>query len=304
MRPGTPTLDQLKVFLAITENGSFAGAARNLGRATSAVSYAVTNLELQLGVKLFDRAPTKAPRLTEAGKLILGEARAVSTSIEDLRSKVAAIVGGLEPEVSVAIDTLFPCGRLTTALTAFQKRFPDVLLRLDVQALGAVPQLVLDRRAIFGIMGPLAVDAAVLRHVGLGSVAMIPVASPAHPLAGRGIRRAGAGADHLQLVLSDRSSMSDGQEFQVTGIRTWRIADLGAKRALLISGLGWGNMPAPLVEEDLRLGRLVRLHMPDMGTVYEFRGVYRSDTPPGPAAEWLLDTLAGQQPGADSKAAA
>lgn len=42
-RPGVPSLDQLTVFLAVVETGSFAAAGRRLGRATSAVSYAITN---------------------------------------------------------------------------------------------------------------------------------------------------------------------------------------------------------------------------------------------------------------------
>ena len=62
-----PTLDQLQVFLAIVEAGSFAGAARRLGRATSVVSYTIANLEAQLGLELFDRDTTRKPTLTEAG---------------------------------------------------------------------------------------------------------------------------------------------------------------------------------------------------------------------------------------------
>ena len=63
--PGTPTLDQLRVFLTVVDVGSFAGAARRLGRATSVISYSIANLEAQLGVSLFDRevdAQTAADR--------------------------------------------------------------------------------------------------------------------------------------------------------------------------------------------------------------------------------------------------
>ena len=59
--PGTPTLDQLRVFLTVIEVGSFAGAARRLGRATSVISYSIANLETQLGVLLFYRR--RAPSL-------------------------------------------------------------------------------------------------------------------------------------------------------------------------------------------------------------------------------------------------
>ena len=64
---GTPSFDQLRVFLTVVETGSFAAAGRKLGQATSAISYTIANLELQLGVPLFDRDRTRKPTLTEAG---------------------------------------------------------------------------------------------------------------------------------------------------------------------------------------------------------------------------------------------
>ncbi|HEX3066706.1 MAG TPA: LysR family transcriptional regulator, partial [Dongiaceae bacterium] len=67
MEPRAPSLDHLQVFLAVAETGSFAGAARKLGRATSVVSYAIANLESQLGLTLFERKATRRPQLSEAG---------------------------------------------------------------------------------------------------------------------------------------------------------------------------------------------------------------------------------------------
>ena len=80
--PGTPTLDQLRVFLTVVEVGSFAGAARKLHRATSVVSYSIANLEMQLGVSLFDRKTTRKPQLTDAGRMVLAEARTIYSGIE------------------------------------------------------------------------------------------------------------------------------------------------------------------------------------------------------------------------------
>mgnify|MGYP006144713723 CR=1 FL=1 len=73
-------------------------------------------------------------------------------------------------------------------------------------------------------------------------------------------------------------------------VKSWRLADLGAKHALLREGIGWGNMPLPLIQPDLIAGTLKRLAMPDHpGGIYRFAGVWRRDTPPGPAASWLLE---------------
>ena len=94
-------------------------------------------------------------------------------------------------------------------------------------------------------------------------------------------------------MLSDRSPLTKDRDFSVTAARTWRLADLGAKHALLLEGIGWGNMPRTLIADDLAAHRLVRLAVPeDPGTDYTFTLLWRRDCPPGPARQWLAAALA------------
>jgi DNA-binding transcriptional LysR family regulator len=293
-KPGVPTLDQLLVFLAVVEAGSFAGAARKLGRATSVISYSIANLEAQLLVSLFDRESTKKPQLTQAGLAVLAEARTVSHSISDLRAKVTGLLQGLESEVHMVIDVMLPAARLTDALTTFRTEFPTVMLYLHVEALGAVTKMVLDGGASIGITGPLDLAIDGMERVGVGSVALIPVAAPGHALAQRK-NKPGDSRDHIQLVLTDRSALTQGRDFGVVGTRTWRLADLGAKLMLLKAGVGWGAMPVPMIQDDLNAGRLVRLDVPDFsGGDYALQVIYRTDTPPGPAGSWLISRFQHQ----------
>ncbi|HEY0271507.1 MAG TPA: LysR family transcriptional regulator [Sphingomonas sp.] len=286
--PGTPTFDQLRIFLAVIETGSFAGAGRRLNRATSVISYGIANLEAQLGLTLFDREGTRKPTLTIAGQAILAEARTVSHGMDALRAKAKGLLQGLEAELHLAVDVMLPSARLAQVLDDFRRQFPTVPLRLHVEGLGMVPALVLDGRAAIGVAGPLAAEVDGIERIALGSVLMMPVAAPHHPLAS-GPLKPGAGRDHIQLVLSDRSPLTTGRDFAVVSDRTWRLGDLGAKHALLREGVGWGNMPAAMIETDLASGALVRLAMPDQPAMpYPFDGIYRSDSPPGPAGSWLL----------------
>ncbi|WP_313539971.1 LysR family transcriptional regulator [Sphingomonas sp.] len=286
--PGTPTFDQLRIFLAVVDQGSFAGAGRQLNRAVSVISYGIANLEAQLGVLLFDREGTKKPRLTTAGAAVLAEARTVAQGIDGLRAKVKGLLDGLEAEVNLAVDVMLPTRRLGEVLRAFRAEFPTVTLRLHVEALGAITSLVLDGKAVLGISGPLAQGVNGIECEAAGSVAMVPVAAPDHPLGRMNPIPPGAGRDHVQLVLSDRSPLTAGRDFAVMSPRTWRLADLGAKHALLREGIGWGNMPLPLIEPDLVAGTLVRLAMPESpGGMYRFGAIWRRDAPPGPAASWL-----------------
>jgi DNA-binding transcriptional LysR family regulator len=287
--PGTPTYDQLRTFLAVVDGGSFAGAGRQLGRAVSVISYGIANLEAQLGVLLFDREGTRKPKLTVAGRAVLAEIRTIGESFDGLRAKVKGLLEGLEAEVNLALDVMLPASRVGAILRAFNVEFPTVSLRLHVEALGAVTALVLDQKAVVGISGPLAAGVQGVESVSAGSLPMVPVAAPDHPLARMERIAPGAGREHIQLVLTDRSPLTEGRDFSVMSPRTWRLADLGSKHALLREGIGWGNMPLPMIEGDLAAGTLVRLAMPDHpGGTYRFAGVWRRDLPPGPAGSWLL----------------
>ena len=87
------------------------------------------------------------------------------------------------------------------------------------------------------------------------SIPFATVVSPSHPLAStRGVASASAITKHVQLVLSDRTVLSEGRNFGVLSPLTWRLADLGAKHAFLKAGLGWGHMPLHMVKADLDSG--------------------------------------------------
>jgi DNA-binding transcriptional LysR family regulator len=293
--PGVPSLDQLVVFLTVVETGSFAATGRRLGRATSAISYAIANLELQLGVPLFDRDRTRKPTLTEAGIAVLAEARTVSLSVDSLRAKVKGMLDGLEAEVAIVVDVMLPTARLVDAMRAFEIEFPTVALRLHVEALGAITQLVQAGIANIGISGSLHVTLPGIERIGIGSVELIPVAAPSHPLAMSQTNAPGEARNYAQLILTDRSSLTEGKDFGVVGVKSWHLADLGSKHALLLAGIGWGNMPEPMIRDDLKAGRLKRLDLPEWcGGFYALQAIYRTDTPPGPAAAWMIRRFSEQ----------
>lgn len=315
-----PTLDQLRVLAAVAETGSFSAAGRRLRRTQSVISYTVANLEAQLGLALFERTRDRLaeaeggeaghsqggragrrPRLTEAGHAMLADARRIGLMVDELRARADGLARGLEAEVGLAVDVMYPTARLVAVLDAFARAFPTVALRLRVEALGGPVQLVLDRECGLGIVGGFFVGAAGLETRGIGEVALVTVCAPGHPLA-REAEASGSLADaalreHVQLVLTDRSTLSAGRDFGVTALRSWRLGDLGAKHALLVAGLGWGSMPEHMVQQDLRHGRLVRLRPARApATHYPLALGHRTDAHPGPAACWLGRELASNPP--------
>src|SRR5882672_12550046 len=145
------SLDQLRMFIAAAETGSFSAAGRKLRRAQSLVSQTVANLEAQLEVRLFDRAK-KYPRLTGAGQALLVDAKAVLDRMDGFKARARTMAEGLEPELSVVVDVMYNMSALTDAVGFFRKTYPNTPLRLYVEALGGVIQPVLDGRCRFGVI--------------------------------------------------------------------------------------------------------------------------------------------------------
>src|ERR1700739_2646380 len=140
----TLTLDQLRTFIAAVDEGSFSAAGRKLRRAQSVVSQTLSNLEAQLGVKLFDRT-ARYPQLTDAGKGLLLDARSVADTIDGFKARARAMRDGLEPELSVAMAVMYPMDSRTRAAAQSKEDYPHTPLRLYVEALGGVMNLVIER---------------------------------------------------------------------------------------------------------------------------------------------------------------
>jgi DNA-binding transcriptional LysR family regulator len=287
------SLDQLRTFIAAADEGSFSAAGRRLRRAQSVVSQTLANLEGQLGVKLFDRR-ARYPVLTDQGRALLADARTVVGDLDLLKARAKSLAGGLEPELSVAVDVMFPDATFTRAVAAFQKEFPATLLRFDVES-SAVVEPVLEGRCAVGVVGSWSVDPPQITHEPLLSVRVCMVVSSQHPLAARrGPIPTAVLAKHVQLVHIDPADLSQALGSSVRSARVWRLSHLGAKLAFLRAGLGYGGLPIHMAEADLASGALVQIateDIPAAGRLIEMSAIYRTDSPPGPAARWFIDYL-------------
>lgn len=292
--PADPSLDQLKTLVAIAETGSFSAAGRRLGRVQSAVSHAVARLEDELGILLFDRA-TRRPTLTEGGEAVLAAARVALASIDDVVKVARSLNEGLEAEVSIVFDAVFPTDALAELALLFKEAFPTVGLRLGTETLGAVSQAVIRGAYQLGVCGPAAPTPTSLEVAHIGTVRMIPVAGVHHELAAaRGPLSARRLSTETQIVLSERSADDAVDDVAVMSGRTWRVVDLETKRTLLRRGLGWGNLPEHQALPDVADGLLVALDVQAWGPdehLLGMRAVRRAADPMGPAQSWALSLL-------------
>ncbi|OYU18003.1 MAG: LysR family transcriptional regulator [Rhodobacteraceae bacterium PARR1] len=288
------SLDQLRIFVAAADEGSFSAAARSLNRTQSAVSESIANLEAQLRVTIFDRS-NRYPKLTPTGAILLNDARAIVAGVDAMKARAKGISSGLEAELVCVFDVFFPLDALSEAAHAFYAQFPSTPLRISVEALGGVIEPVLDGRAGLALVAsfPTPPQGLIVEHV--TRIDLITVAAPDHPLAAyQGPIPRTELARYVQLVLTDRSPLSSGSDYNVVSPSTWRLADLFAKQAFLLRGLGWGSMPSHAVEADIAAGRLVKLDLqevPQARITLPMLAVYKTTTPPGPAGRWLIDYL-------------
>jgi DNA-binding transcriptional LysR family regulator len=303
------TLDQFLVFTCVAEDGSFSATARRMNRAQSAVTYAIQKLEDQLGLLLFDRTGYR-PVLTEAGAALLPRAIRIIREVEAFSDQARGITQGLEPELTLVVDAMFPMPRIVDALRVFREQYPTVPTRIYVASLGATANLVLDGTCTFGIALTFAVQGTDLRAQPIETVRMVAVAAPCHPLAA--LRRPISTDElqqHVQLVLTDHSGRTDNRDNGVLSRRNWRLGDLGAKHTMLLGGLGWGGMPLHMVQADIEAGRLCRIEpeewgQPQGGVQLAMCLVHRSDHLLGPAARWMSDWLISGKQGPPDHAAA
>jgi DNA-binding transcriptional LysR family regulator len=299
------TLDQMRIFAAVAETGSFRAAAARLSRVQSAVSHAIGNLEAQLGVALFDRSSHR-PALTPEGRSLLADAHAILLKVDAMRARGRGLQGGVELRLSIALDPQFPLALAASALKDLNGAYPSVDVRLVTASLGESIAALQQRRCTLALSAIEIPDPRIEREA-LWFITRAAVAGATHPLA----QRARSGepltaadlADHIQIVGEDPSALTEGRDFGVLSPGTWRVSDNATKHALILAGVGWGSLPLWLIERDLREGRLVRVPAAEFGprgeTVVRSYLMHRVDEPLGPAARALREALLRRAEGED-----
>jgi len=294
------TLDQIRTFVTVADSGSFRSGAARLLRVQSAISHAIANLEAELGLQLFDRSGYR-PVLTPEGQALLANARDILLRADAMRARARALGAGVELELSLVADTLFPIDSVAKAITKACAEYPSTTFRLESQPLGGPLAALDNRRCTLAILVGDDFRSARIAQEAIGSVRQIAVVHADHPLAQLG-ENTPLGlpdlASHQQIVLADPTPLSEGRAFGVLSPYTCRVNTQDAKLALIRAGLGWGRLPEWQIQDDLQTGRLVRVGVTDLGrnsqVEYEAYLAHRLDEPLGPVAQAFRQALMEQ----------
>ncbi|MGB0749273.1 MAG: LysR family transcriptional regulator [Magnetospiraceae bacterium] len=288
-------IEHLRVFLSVVDSGSLNAAARRLNKAPATVSYAVNTLESQLGVTLLDRdGHTVSP--TETGSALIRDSRNLLADAARISAKAKSFASGIEPEIRIAVDDMFPTPPLERALRIVAEACPHVRVHIIRESLSDVWKAVSTGQAVLGL-GMTVTNQFTrfgLDFRTVAPIAFVPVCGSSYllayeptPVSQRALAQA------RQIVVWSRGAADSSEEAGVHSNTTWRVSDLSEKRALIEQGFGWGYLPNHMVSAGLAQGRLVKLDL----TFYEDTSRlalclgWAPTRAPGPAGMMLVENL-------------
>ncbi|WP_088281547.1 LysR family transcriptional regulator [Ideonella sp. A 288] len=260
------TPDALQMMDAIARTGSFAGAAREMGRVPSALTYSVRQLEDALDVLLFDRRSRQA-RLTAAGQELLDEGRRLLAEMDAVANRVRRVSTGWESALTIAVDGVMSRTTVLELVEGFydlrtlDEQPPGTRLRLRTEILAGLWEALITGQADLAIgvnMGSGPTHAGIDMQP-LGEVEFVFAVAPHHPLARAGepisdelllSHRAVAVADSAQRLSPITVNLLPGQDVLT-------VSSMQGKIDAQARGLGCGFVPEPLARSHIRAGRLV-----------------------------------------------
>ncbi len=262
------TLEGLLVLDAIERRGSFAKAAEELNRATSALSYSVQKLEQQLGATLFQRQGRRSV-LTASGRLLLDEGRHILAASGALADRVSELARGWEPRLRIGLESTADRPRLFSAVAELLSDHPQ--LEIDIQECvlsGGWEALEFDRiDLLVGAPGPLPQQKG-FRSQPYASDNLLLVVAASHPLAelkDNALQLAAALADARRVVLHDTGQQNVLRSEGLIGGKRLYVETIDQKLQAQLAGLGVGHLPQRLVQSLIDSGQLVALQ-PEQAT--------------------------------------
>lgn len=253
------SLEALQIVDAIDRRGSFAAAAKELHKVPSTISYAVAQLEDQLGVQLFERFGPRVS-LTEPGAELLKEGRYLLRAAEDLEARVRRVASGWETELAIGIDSLFAPIALQEDIRAFLAEADQTRLRLEQETLTGTWEALLERRAdlLVGAAGE-GPSGGGYQAEAMGTLSFVFVVSPHHPLAAidRPLTRLDLQAHRVVAVADSARKLGTRTVGLQSGQHVITVPDIRSKFDFQRTGLGGGFLPEPYVRAAVAAGQLV-----------------------------------------------
>ena len=281
------TLDALRVLDAIERRQSFAAAAEELFRVPSAVSYTVTKLEQDLGVKLFDRSRRKA-ELTPVGKLMLEQGRKILLATEELTALVREAADGWEVELNIGIDSILNHQPLYELVREFQVAHPRTKIGIFEEVLGGTWDALSSERCDLVIGASGLPPNGVATHQ-LGKVVFEFAVSANHPLSNC---QQPIGMEVIlnypTVVVADSSRHMPVRSLGLLDGRSQVVVPTTERKIeAQKSGLGVGYLPLHRIQQEIESGELKIVQLKESREPLLISIAWR-ETSKGKALNWFI----------------
>jgi DNA-binding transcriptional LysR family regulator len=286
------TLDALEVLDAIDRKGSFAGAANELFRVPSAISYTVQKLEQDLGVVLFRKEGRKAV-LTEAGKVLLEQGREILEATQRLALAAKKTHSGWEPVFNIAIDSILDFDFIYPLIARFYELLPDIEINIFEEVLGGAQEAISSNRANLVIgSGSTSTLNQGIKYQKIRQVEWVFTVAPDHELAQAPLPLSRQQIEqHRFIVVRDSSRNQAPQSHRVFSKRpVLSVPSISEKIHALCSGLGVGFLPAHRIQHLLEQGQLIALPVEDSIPVETLHMAWKTSNK-GKVLRWFIDQL-------------
>lgn len=280
-------LEQMRLFVSVAEQRSFSAVAREQRKAQSAVSSGIALLEADLGLTLFERSSGRQPRLTEAGAVLLEEAKEVLRQCERLSGRALSLMRGEEAFLRLAQDEAMLYQPVLDSLERLAGRFPNLEVQLFNVAQGDVARKLVQREADLGLLFYHDQIPEALERRVVGSVEMVTVCGVNHPMASEAYVDCQRLAQFRQLLMSTQTHVYPGSE--AASPQVWRADSFYVLAEWLARGLGWAWLPRHVVQYPIYQNQMVELNSEWTPPALVVEMVWRRDEPLGPAARFLAE---------------
>jgi DNA-binding transcriptional LysR family regulator len=288
------TPDALLMMDTIDRTGSFAAAARELGKVPSALTYNVRQLEEALDVLLFDRRSRQA-KLTAAGEELLHEGRLLLKQMDAVANRVQRVASGWETQLTIAIDNAIAPSAAFDLIESFYSLSPPTRMKIRNEVLTGTWEALVSGQADLAIGVPgERVSSPGVRMEPLGELEFVLAVAPHHPLAQEAeplmpstlaLHRIIAVADTARDLQPATVGIQPGQDVLT-------LPSMSGKLEAMLRGLGCGFLPEPMVRSHIDAGRLVRKTVDQPARINRVYYAWRQQSiRPGHALDWWLKQL-------------
>ena len=287
-------VEHLTAFIAVAETGSFTIAARNLNRGVSSISYSLAQLETHCGFSLLDRG-SKQSELTERGRALFAEAKAVVERARRFASHAASLEKGNETRIRIAVDVIFPLATLHAALIPFVQTHERVRLQLFTSSLNSLWEELRSSEVDFGL-SLLAAIPLDMEGRSFSQITLSPVATANHPLAQLEQPLSLADFQRERQIYYVGSPEIDMERVgRVFSSDVWTANDLEHIRLMVRNGFGWSFGSEAFFAEELRAGtvRMLRCIDAQLHPTRTIGAVWPVGRRPGPLGRELIDLVGG-----------